>query len=691
MARSATDPPPPTTDHGLSPTNRRHTNRLLADHQATDQPAAPPHTDHQAVDRPTARPHTSEPPANHQATDQPTAPPHTSQPPANHRAADRPAARPHTDEPANHQAAARPRADQRPADQQVAEQSLADQSAPRHQSADRLLRRVARLDRRRLVAVIVTALAATAASLLLPSALAAAADAVIGGDSGWRPVLWLLLVGGVEIGADVVGGVLIARLTSSASAWLRRRVADRLFALGTRSPFAEGDAISRLTGDCVGAGGIVPIVVQLGSATVISTGAIVLLALLDWRLALVFLGSIPFALLLARTHLRNTADDVLAYQRVSGELAARLLDAVAGLRTIAASGTADREAERVLRPLPRLTLAGRGMWRTQARMVWRAALLLPAVELVALTAAGFGVLDGRLTIGDVLAALGYVALGMGLVTQIPLLTTLSRARSCAQRLAEVLDADAPDRGRLGLLPGHGTLELRGVTVGTALTDVDLVVPAGTFTAVVGRSGSGKSTLVCVLGGLRAPDAGEALLDGRGLHRLRPEELRAVIGYGFERPALLGATVADAVGYGSWAGDTAIRGACRTAQIHDVVARLPHGYQTPLAETPLSGGEAQRLGLARAIVHNPRVLLLDDATASLDTVTEAAVEHAISAVLPGRTRVVVTHRTTTASRADAVVWLDNGRVRAVAPHALLWRLPDYRAVFTEESACAEDPA
>lgn len=223
--------------------------------------------------------------------------------------------------------------------------------------------------------------------------------------------------------------------------------------------------------------GIVTIVVQCGSMLVISSGAVVLLAFLDWRLALVFLGSIPFALLLARSHLKHTADDVLAYQQVSGELAARMVDAVAGLRTIAASGTADREAERVLRPLPKLTLAGMGIWRTQARMVWRAGLL--ACGGRAGRAGRRRVRRARhgFSVGDVVAVLGYVALALGLVTQIPLLTMLSRARGCAERLAEVLDEPEPAHGKLPLLPGDGTLDLRHVGVTGALAEVDLTIAA----------------------------------------------------------------------------------------------------------------------------------------------------------------------------------------------------------------------
>ncbi|WP_020658749.1 ABC transporter ATP-binding protein [Amycolatopsis benzoatilytica] len=547
-------------------------------------------------------------------------------------------------------------------------------------SADRLLVSVALLDRARLAAVVVASLISAAAGLLLPGALAAATDTVLSGQRSTGAVLWLLAVGLAEIAADAVGLVLPARLTSNASAWLRRQVIERLLGLGAGSPFAPGDAVSRVTGDCAAAGGIAAVVVQLVSTGLMSFGAVVLLALLDWRLALVFLGSLPFALLLARSHLRGTAKDVLAYQRVSGELAARLMDAVTGLRTIAASGTADAEAARVLRPLPRLNLAGQGMWRTQARMVWRAGLLLPAVEILTLAAAGFGVLAGRLTAGDVLAALGYVALGLGLVTQIPLLTALSRIRSAAHRIAEVLETEPPARGRLGSLPGNGTLELREATVDGAVRSVSLVIPGGAFTAVVGSSGTGKSTVASLLAGLRRPDSGQVLLDGRPLADIRTDELRAAIGYAPDRPALLGDTVADAVAYGSWAAGSAIGAACRTARIHDVVARLPRGYATPLAETPLSGGESARVGLARALVRNPRVLVLDDATASLDTVTERAV----TAELGHRTRVLVTHRAAVAARAELVVWLEAGRVRAVGPHARLWQVPGYRAVFTEEA-------
>ncbi|HEX6343664.1 ABC transporter ATP-binding protein [Umezawaea sp.] len=535
------------------------------------------------------------------------------------------------------------------------------------QPGDALLVEAANHDRRWLLLVLNAALATTA-SLLLPAALASTVDMALAGRLDSSTVLWLVSMVSIEVVGDAIGVVLAAAITARATARLRHRVAAHLLGLGHPSPFAAGDAVSRVTGDSAIAGGISVIVISLTVTALSSVGAVVALALMDWRLAAVFLLSVPLAMLLVRTHMRLTADDVATYQTVSGDLSARLLDAVSGLRTIAASGTAEQESERVLRPLPTLAAAGIGMWRTQAKMIWRAGLLLPAVELAVLTAAGFGVVAGRLTVGDLLATLGYVALGMGIVGQLPMLTTLARTRASATRLVEVLDTPLPSRGATNPPARPGDLELHDVSLDGALHGVHLRIPAGTFTAVVGRSGAGKSALASVIGGLSTPDSGEVRRDG-------------TVGYAFERPALLGATVGEAVRYGADAGRRRVRAACVAAQVHDVVVRLPDGYDTPVSDTPLSGGEAQRLGLARALIRDPDVLVLDDATASLDMVTEATVDRAIEAALPGRTKVVVTHRAATARRADLVVWLVDGRVHATGSHEALWLDPGYRAVFT----------
>jgi ATP-binding cassette subfamily B protein len=179
-----------------------------------------------------------------------------------------------------------------------------------------------------------------------------------------------------------------------------------------------------------------------------------------------------------------------------------------------------------------------------------------------------------------------------------------------------------------------------------------------------------------------PDEGQVSLDGVPLTELSADALRREIGVAFEDPVLVGATVGDAVGLGQERPDRdTVAAALHAARAGTFVSRLPRGADTPLADTPLSGGERQRLGLARAW-HAGRLLVLDDATSSLDTATEAEIMDLVTGRCR-RTHLVVAHRVSTAARCATVVWLDDGRVRAVAPHRRLWTDPDYRAVFGAE--------
>jgi ATP-binding cassette subfamily B protein len=195
--------------------------------------------------------------------------------------------------------------------------------------------------------------------------------------------------------------------------------------------------------------------------------------------------------------------------------------------------------------------------------------------------------------------------------------------------------------------------------------------------VVGESGAGKSVLVGLAARLREPDDGMILLDGVPLTELDHDTLRAAVGCAFERPVLIGHTVGDAIGLGLPAEQ--IASAAVATHAHEFVSRLPQGYDTPLTESPMSGGELQRLGLARAW-HAGRLLVLDDATSSLDMVTEMQISRTLTNDHGHRTRLIVTHRAATAARADLVVWLAAGRVRAVDTHEALWARPDYREVF-----------
>lgn len=541
------------------------------------------------------------------------------------------------------------------------------------------------------VLLAVAAMGGAAARLWFPTALG---DAVNAGLGGGRPGVAFARVAAVL--AAVVLTDLLLRLASACygavvTVWLRGSLFGHVLRLGVRGQrrFAAGDVAARLTADASGAGGVLPALLSGMVAVVMSIGAIVGLWRIDWHLAVAFLVGLPPTVFLVRMFMSRASELFVDYRRIQAGIAARLIDALAGMRTIRASGTAVREVDRVLGPLTELGKTGRGLWATQRQVSWQVGLLVPALEIVVLAVAGLGVAAGRIEPGGLLAAAGYTQIALGAFDQIDSLVGMVYARAAAARVAEVLAVPAPAIAAVGagrrLLRGAGGLEFRGVTVragDTVVLDrVDLVVPAGVALAVVGRSGSGKTTLALLAGRLVDPDEGQVLLDGVPLAALAPWELRAAVAYAFERPALLGDTIGDVIAFGrSGLSRAQIEAAARAAQADGFVRRLPSGYDTPVAAAPLSGGEVQRLGLARAIARGGRLLILDDATSSLDTATEAQFQTALAELVAGRTCMVIAHRAATAARADLVAWLDSGRVRGLAPHAQLWANPDYRAVF-----------
>ncbi|WP_214410655.1 ATP-binding cassette domain-containing protein [Sphaerisporangium fuscum] len=553
-------------------------------------------------------------------------------------------------------------------------------------AADRLVLSVLRRSGPWPAVYAVAALTGAVVELLLPAALGRAVDALVTprqGDGGALLACALLAVAAAA--CEAVGMLAAGTGGAQAALMLRRRLVRHLLAAGpavTRR-FPAGDLVTRAGANAEEVAAAAESLVTAVSFLVPAVGSLVALALIDPLLAVAFAVGLTAIAVVLRAFLRETTAVATGYQRAQSDLASRLFDALAGARTIAAAGTEELEVRRVLGPLPRLREYGMRLWRVNARAGVQAAIVVPLLETAVLTVGGFRLAAGGLSVGELYAAARYAVLGAGIASALGQLNRLARARSAARRVQEVLQqpevayggAELPD-------PGRGRLEFRGVSVhvdGRAvLREVDLVVPGGSTVAVVGRSGSGKSLLAAVAGRLADPDLGEVLLDGVPLRRLGRAALRRAVGYAFERPVLFGSTLGEAIAVGRPAAEA--RTAAGAAAADAFIRRLPRAYDTPVADAPMSGGERQRVGLARAFAHGGRLLILDDATSSLDTVTEFQVARALTEELRHRTRLIVAHRATTAARADLVVWLDGGRVRGVAPHATLWREAAYRAVF-----------
>jgi ATP-binding cassette, subfamily B, bacterial len=531
--------------------------------------------------------------------------------------------------------------------------------------------------------LVLTAILGSVTSLALPAALGLAVDAAV---TGRDAALWLAAVAGLIVAAlacDLLDAYADAACAARTTAWLRNRLVAHLLGLGPAvRRFEAGDLVTRVSGNAASAGRAGPSVVEAVMAAVPPVGALALLAYIDLWIAAAFLAGVVLVAGVLRAFTRRTAAIVSSYQKVQGRIAARLAESLTGARTIAAAGTAAHEQRRILAALPELNAEGIRTWRALGRTAGQAGVVGPLVLVSVLAVGGMALLDGRITAGELLAASRYAVLGAGLGALTGVFGQLARTRAGVQRVAEVLAVEPFPHGTAELPPGPGRLEFRDVTVraeGSRLLDgVDLTVPGGAAVAVVGRSGAGKSVLAELAARLRDPDAGQVLLDGVPLKDLTHPALRSAAGCAFERPVLVGGTVADAIGLGL--DRSTVRAAARATHAHDFVSRLPAGYDTPLAEAPMSGGEIQRLGLARAW-HAERLLVLDDATSSLDTVTELQISRTLTGDGFGRTRLIVTHRAATAARADLVVWLEDGRVRATGRHEALWSDPAYREVFS----------
>ncbi|MEX2981786.1 ABC transporter transmembrane domain-containing protein [Streptomyces sp. C36] len=569
-------------------------------------------------------------------------------------------------------------------------------TAPRHaapsaRDGDGILRAALRHSAGRTLALAAVTTASTGAALLLPAVLGHTLDLLLArrGDTG----RWLLLSCAlicVPAVLDALDELLTATTTARTTAWLRHRALGDILAAGPRATarIRAGDLVTRLVGNTAHAATAPATLAGTAAAVAGPLGGIVALGVIDPWLAVAFLAGAPLLALLLRAFARASTDALTAYQRLQGDIAGRLLEALRGARTIAAAGTAGRERERILRPLPDLSRHGHRVWHVQGRSTAQAATLVPLLQITVLAVAGLQLSRGRLSVGDLLAASRYAALATGVGMLVGHLNALVHSRTAARRLAEVR-ALPPVRHGTRRLPadGSGTLRLRGVRAErggrVVLRGVDLDLPGRTTLAVVGRSGSGKSVLAELAGRLADPDDGEITLDGVPLRDLTREQLRRAVGYAFARPAPLGGTVGGTIAFGSFTpSPAAVTAAARAACADDFLRKLPAGYATACADAPLSGGESQRLGLARAFAHVGRLLILDDATSSLDSVTERRVAEALLADVAAPTRLIVAHRPATAARADRVAWLEEGRVRAVGPHAALWRERAYREVFGE---------
>ena len=414
-------------------------------------------------------------------------------------------------------------------------------------------------------------------------------------------------------------------------------------------------------------------------------GISLMLVYLNPRLALITLAPMPLIIAGSWYFTRCLQPRHHHYWEAVGKQAAALMGMLSGIRVVKSFVQEDREIRRFGESSCRLRDSRFSVDTSTSTFAMGMGFLFALGTLAAWYLGGRDVLFGQMTLGELMAFLQYLAMFYTPLTSIAESTTwFANFFSVSRRIADLLDT--PSEGghpepRMALARVHGRLELRDVSFGyeksrPVLSHVSFRIAAGEMIGIVGHSGSGKSTLASLIGRLYDADHGEILIDGVDVREIARRQLRRHIGMVPQEPFLFRGPVADNVAYGNpQAAPEQILLAAKQADAHDFIMRLPLAYSTQLGEggSGLSGGERQRLSIARALLFNPAIVILDEATASIDAESERAICRAIRRWARQRTAIVIAHRFSTLQEADRVLVFDQGRlVEQGAQHELLSR-------------------
>ncbi len=362
-----------------------------------------------------------------------------------------------------------------------------------------------------------------------------------------------------------------------------------------------------------------------------------------------------------------------------GDINARLQDSLAGMRTVQAFGREEQE-------LARFARESEGYYRARVRGIRFWSSVFPGIGFVAALGMagvlGIGarmVAQGTLTIGTLVAFLSYLQSLYGPIRSlVEIDNVFQQAIAAGERIFELLDeepeiTDAPDAVELGKVNGEvwfDDVHFRYPTGDEVLHDVTFTMAPGEMVALVGRSGAGKTSIANLVCRFYDPTHGRILVDGHDLREVQLESLRSQIAVVLQDTFLFNTTVRENLLYGKPnATDEELVAAAKAAYAHEFIGELPDGYETELGErgVKLSGGQKHRLALARAILADPRILILDEATSSVDAEAEYLIQQALESVLVGRTSLVIAHRLSTVRNADKIIALENGRIIEVGDH------------------------
>jgi ATP-binding cassette subfamily B multidrug efflux pump len=514
---------------------------------------------------------------------------------------------------------------------------------------------------------------------------------ILPGDLNGLSRVMLVLLGIYVLGAVASRGQVyqVGSIGQSLLASMRARIFDRLQHLPLRyfDRRPVGDLMSRVTNDVdtlnqLFSQGLTQLLGSLFSLI----GIVVAMLFLDWNLALACFTIIPIMLLLTSFFARRARSAFRLTRETVGDVTAGVQEDITGVREAQAF---NRTEENIAR-FRRRNAANRDA-NVQAVAITSA--FSPAIDVLSTLATalvigygGYLVFAGSLSVGVLTAFLIYVQQffrPIQLASQV--YTQAQAAIAGAERIYNILDeepepADPPDATKLG--PARGRIAFEHVTFEydpgrPVLHDVDFVAEPGQTVALVGPTGAGKTTIASLIPRFYDATEGAVRIDGRDVREMARKNLRANVGIVLQEPFVFSGTIADIIGYGR-SGDPAhasreeVEAAARVVDAHGFIMDLPDGYDTELGEGggALSQGQRQLLSFARAVLTDPRILILDEATSNIDTRTEATIQRALATLLEGRTSVVIAHRLSTIRNADLILVVRAGRIEERGTHASL---------------------
>ena len=549
---------------------------------------------------------------------------------------------------------------------------------------------------RKQVWLMVGALIVATAAGLAPPYLAGRAidDGISAGDGGALTLIVLIFLGSAALfwAASYAQTYLVGWVGQRALQDLRTRIYSHLQAMsiGFFTRRKAGVLISRLTNDVQALDSLVTDgIVTLFQATLTLAGVVVILLFLDVPLALVVFLTFPLLFVASVVFRIISADAYRLTREKIANITAYLQESLSGVRVVRSFGQERRHIGR----MSELNAENR---EANMRTVYLNASYFPAVELLSAigTAAillygGYRVLEGDVETGIVVAFIGYLNQFFDPIQQISqLYTTYQQGMAALDKIFDLLDTrpdmvDKPD----AIDPGEirGDIELRDVWFSYAgggdarevesgdrwaMRGIDLEIPAGQTVALVGETGAGKSTLAKLVARFYDPQRGSVLVDGHDLRDLDSSALRSRLGIVPQEGYLFSGSIKENVAFGRPdAPDEEIDAAIRAVGAESFVARLPAGIDTEIGErgVQLSAGQRQLVSFARALLAEPRILILDEATSNVDVRTERVIEAALERLLHGRTAIVIAHRLSTIRRAGKIVVLEHGEIVEAGTH------------------------